>query len=201
MPCRQQLKGRLRRDFRWSRRAYFLLQAGRGQLPEVPEVERVNTFYRASCRAAQQQRIVDFRAHPSAAGHRVQCLQIILFGDRDDLKMRQDVLGDEARGFDRMNARLDRQASECSKQFRDRVLANKSLVLPPGDAQKRGFCLPVVRMALFGGRNENCRIEENIHLARLSKLTQFAPRAHCPGSAPSVPPVPRCLDGPIDHRL
>ena len=34
---------------------------------------------------------------------------------------------------------------------------------PSGDAQQRRPSLSVVRMALLGGGNENCRIEENIH--------------------------------------
>ena len=155
--------GRSPPDFLRSWRAYFLLQTGRRQLPEVPEIERVNTFYRAPCRAAQQQSVVNFRADPSAACHRVQCLQIVLFAEGYDLKMRQDVLGDDARRFNRMYARLDRQARECGKHFRDRVQAHKSLVLPRGDAQQRRPGLRVVRMALLGGGNENCRIEENIH--------------------------------------
>ena len=99
-----------------------------------------------------------------------------------------------------MYARLDRQARECGKHFRDRVQAHKSLVLPRGDAQQRRPGLRVVRMALLGGGNENCRIEENIHLATLSKRTQSAPRARLQGCAPSLPPVPRCPDGPTDHR-
>jgi hypothetical protein len=68
------------------------------------------------------------------------------------------------RRLNRMDAGLDRQAGECGKQFRDRVLAYKSLVLPGGDAQQRRSRLRVVRMALVGGGYENCRIEENIHL-------------------------------------
>jgi hypothetical protein len=63
-----------------------------------------------------------------------------------------------------MDAGLDRQAGECGKQFRDRMLAHKSRVLPGGDAQQRRSCLRVMRMALLGGGYENCRIEENIHL-------------------------------------
>ena len=84
--------------------------------------------------------------------------------------------------------------------FRDRVQPHKSLVLPRGDAQQRRPGLRVVRMALLGGGNENCRIEENIHLATLSKRTQSAPRVRPQGYAPSLPPVPRCPDGPTDHR-
>ena len=74
--------------------------------------------------------------------------------------MRQDILGDDARRFYRMDARLDRQASECGKYFRDRVLAHKSLVLPGGHAQQRRPGLCVVRIALLGGGNEDRRIEE-----------------------------------------
>jgi len=36
-------------------------------------------------------------------------------------------------------------------------------------------------MALLGGGNVNCRIEENVHLATLSKWTQSAPRACAQG--------------------
>lgn len=174
-------------------RAYFLLQTGRGQLPEVPKIEGVNTFYRASCRTAQQQSVVNLRAAPSAACHRVHCLQIVLFAKRYDLEIRQDVLGDDARRFNRMYARLNRQARECGIHFRDRVLAHKSLVLPCSDAQQRRPGLRVVRMALLGSGNENRRIEENIHLAyafktdsirslRTSSRTrsQFAPGSALP---------------------
>jgi len=159
--------------------------------------------------------------------------------------MRQDVIGDNARRFKRMYARLDRQARESGIDFCDRVQAYKSLVLPRGDAQQRSPGLRVVRMALLGGGNKNCRIEENIHLARLrlrpercgnpvpfglhgsayrirekqkrldssatsfafpgilatlSKGTQSAPRARLQGCAPNLLPVPRCPDGPTDHR-
>src|SRR5271157_5775211 len=170
---------RSRQGFHCSWRAYFLLQTGRGQLPEVPEIERVNTFYRASCRAAQQQSVVNFRADPSAAYHRVQCLQIVLFAEGYDLKMRQDVLGDDACRFNRVYARLDRQA-------------HKSLVLPRGDAQQRRPGLGVVRMALLGGGNENCRIKENIHLGyafktdsvRSSRTSSRMRSQFAPGSAP-----------------
>jgi len=193
--------GRDPQDFRCcSRRAYFVSQIGRCQLPEVPEIERINTSYPASFRAAQQQCVVSFRADPSAARHRVQCLQIILFAERYDLKMRQDVIGDDPRRFNRMYARLHRQARECGKHFRDRVRAHKSLVPPGGDAQQRRPGLRVVRMALLGGGNENGRIEENIHLATLSKRTQSASRARPQGCVPSLPPVRRYPDGPTDHR-
>src|ERR1035438_324472 len=92
-------------------------------------------------------------ADPSAACHRVQCLPIVLSAEGYDLKMRQDVLVDDARRFNRMDARLDRQARERGKHFRDRMQAHKSLVLPRGDAQQRWPSLRVVRMALFGGGN------------------------------------------------
>jgi len=183
-----------------SRCAYSLFQIGRCQLPEVPEIELINTFYRASSRAAQQQRVVNCRADSFAACHRVQCLQIVLFAERFDLKMRQDVIGDDARRFNRMDARLDRQARECGKHFRDRVQAHKPLVPPGGDAQQRRPGLRVVRMALLGGGNQNCGIEENVHLATLSKRTEAAPRAHPQGCVPSLPPVRRGPDGPTDHR-
>ena len=81
--------------------------------------------------------------------------------------MRQDVLGDDARCLNRMYSRLDRQTRECGKHFRDRVQAHKSLVPPRGDPQQCRPGLRVVRMALLGGSNENCRVEENIHLATL----------------------------------
>src|SRR5271166_3122517 len=186
------LTGEAWQDFHCSWRAYSLLQTGRSQLPEVPEIERVNTFYRASCRAAQQQSVVNFRADPSAACHRVQCLQIVLFAEGYDLKMRQDVLGDDARRFHRVYARLDRQARECGKHFCDRVQAHKSLVLPRGDAQQRRPGLGVVRMALLGGGNENCRIKENIHLGyafktdsvRSSRTSSRMRSQFAPGSAP-----------------
>src|SRR5580658_2026071 len=92
----------------WS--AYFLLQAGRRQLPEVPEIERVNALCRASGRAAQQQRVVNFRADPSPACERIQRLQILLLAEGHDLKMRQDVFGDYPCRFNWMYARLDRQS-------------------------------------------------------------------------------------------
>jgi hypothetical protein len=34
----------------------------------------------------------------------------VLFAERYGFKMRQDVIGDDARRFNRMNARLDRMA-------------------------------------------------------------------------------------------
>src|SRR6516165_6649576 len=107
-------------------RQHFLLQAGRRQLLEVPEIERVNSFYRASCRATHQQSVVNFRADPSAACHHVQCLQIVFPAEGYHLKMRQDVIDDDARRFDRMYAWLDRQARECGINLRDRVEAHKS---------------------------------------------------------------------------
>ena len=105
--------------------------------------------------------------------------------------MRQDVLGDDARRFNRMYARLDRQARERGKHFRDRVQAHESLVLPRGDAQQRRPGLRVVRMALLGGGNENCRIEENIHLGyafkrdsiRSSRTSSRMRSQFAPGSA------------------
>ena len=54
------LTGEAWQDFHWLWCAYFLLQTGRCQLLEVTDIERVNTFYRASCRAAQQQSVVNF---------------------------------------------------------------------------------------------------------------------------------------------
>ena len=171
--------------------ADFLLQTGRGQLPEVPKIEGVNTFYRASCGAAQQQSVVNLRAAPSAACHRVHCLQIVLFAEGYDHKMRQDVLIDDARRFNRMDARLNRQARERGKHFRDRVLAHKSLVLARSDAQQRWSGLREVRMTLLGGGNENGRIEENIHRGYAFKTdsirssrTSSRMRSQCaPGSA------------------
>src|SRR5271157_5811638 len=182
---------RSQQDFHCSWRAYFLLQTGRCQLPEVPEVERLNTLYRTSCRAVQQQSVVNFRADPSAACDRVQRLQIILVAGGYDLKIRQDVLGDDARRFNRVYARLDRQARECGKHCRDRVQAHKSLVLRRGDAQQRRPGLGVVRMALFRGGNENLRIEENIHLGyafktdsiRSSRTSSRMRSQFAPGSA------------------
>ena len=81
--------------------------------------------------------------------------------------MRQDVVGDDARRLNRMYARLHRQAREHGIHFRDRVQAHKSLVPSRGDAQQCRSGLRVVRMALLGGGNENCRIEENVHWLRL----------------------------------
>ena len=52
---------------------------------------------------------------------------------------------------------------ECGKHFRDRVHAHITFILPRGDAHQRRPSLSVVRIALLGGGNENCRIEENIH--------------------------------------
>src|SRR5437667_734397 len=188
------------REAQHSWRAYFLFQTGRRQLPEVPEIERVNTLYRAPCRAAQQQSVVNFRTDPSAASHGVQCLQVVLFAKGHDLKIRQNVVGDDVRRLNRMYARLDRQACECGIHFRARVQAHKSLVLPRGDAQQRTPGLRVVRMALLGGGNEYGRVEENIHLVTPSERTQSAPRAHPQGCAPNLPVVPRRPDGPTDHR-
>ena len=88
--------------------AYFLLQPGRRQLFEVPDIKRVDAFYRASCRATEQKSIVNLRAGPSAAYHRVQRIQIVLFDEGHDFKMRQNVIGDDARRFERVYARLDR---------------------------------------------------------------------------------------------
>lgn len=42
--------------------------------------------------------------------------------------MRQDVLGDDARRFHRMNARLDRQAGENGEHFRGGRLSATSLL-------------------------------------------------------------------------
>src|SRR6516165_5843463 len=93
---------------RTSWRAHFLLQTGRRQLLEIPEIERVNSFYRTSCRATHQQSVINFRADPSAACHHIQCLQIVFLTKGYHLKMRQNVIGDNARRFNRMYARLDR---------------------------------------------------------------------------------------------
>lgn len=92
--------------------------------------------------------------------------------------MRQDVLGDDARRFNRMDARLDRQAGERGEHFRDRVLSHKSLILPRGDAQQRRPGLRVVRMALLGGGDENSCIEENIHFRLRFQNGVNPPLAH-----------------------
>src|SRR5580704_18590200 len=104
------------------------------------------------------------------------------------------------RRLNRMDAGLDRQAGECGKQFRDRVLAYKSLVLPGGDAEQRRSLLRVVRMALLGGGYENCRIKKISTWATLSKRTRSAPRARLSGCVPNLSLVPRCPDEPTDHR-
>ncbi len=77
--------------------------------------------------------------------------------------MRKDVVGYDASRFHRMYARLDRQAGEYGKHFRNRVPAHKSPVLPPADTQQRRPGLSVLRMALLGGGNQDCRIKENVH--------------------------------------
>ena len=82
-----------------SRRTDFLSLTELGQLLEVPKVEGVNTFCGASRCATQQQCVVNLRATPSAACHRVHGLKIVLFAEGHDLKMQQDILGDDARRF------------------------------------------------------------------------------------------------------
>ena len=71
------------------------------------EIEAVNTLHRTTCRAAEQQNVVNFRAAPSTACHRVERLQIVLLAEGYDLKIRQDVLGDNARRFNRVDARME----------------------------------------------------------------------------------------------
>ena len=92
--------------------------------------------------------------------------------------MWQDVIGDDARRFNGMYRRLDRQARECRIDFRDRVQPHKSPILPRDDTHQRRPGLRVVRMALLGGGNQNCRIEENIQFwlcfqSRLNPLRAY----------------------------
>jgi hypothetical protein len=91
----------------FSGHSHFLLQTDRRQLFKVPDIKRVDTFYRASCRATEQKSIVNLRAGPSAACHRVQRIQIVLFAEGHNFKMRPNVIGDDARRFDRVYTRLD----------------------------------------------------------------------------------------------
>lgn len=194
------MRALLLENSRCSWRAYFLLQTGWRQLFEVAEIKRVNALHCAPRRAAQQQSVVNSPADPSAVCHHLQRLQVILFGEGHDLKMREDVLGDDTSRLDRMYARMDRQVRECGKDFRNRVPTDEALVASCGDAQQRRPSLSVVWMALLGGSDEDCRVEENIQLATLSEWSLCALHARHRGCAPSWRLRRQHPDGPRDRR-
>src|SRR5208282_3546331 len=118
-------------------------------------------------------------------------LLIVVFAKSDNLKMRQDVLGDNTRCFYRIDPRLYRQARQCGVDFRDRVRAHESPVLSCGNTQQRRPGLRVVGMALLGGGNKNRRVEEHVHTGYVfrtdwvrSSRTSSRRRSHfAPGSA------------------
>ena len=87
-------------------------------------------------------------------GHDGHCLQVVLFAERYDLKVPQDVLGDDARRLHRMDARLDRQAvSAANTSAIERWPINPFSC--PAATRSAGLALRVVRMALLGSGNED----------------------------------------------